>query len=339
MKIGLVGCGRIAGRHLDAIDKTEGLEIGGICDVIEDRWKPFAEQYGVPGYSQLDDLLAVDSIGAIAVCTPSGLHTEHAVAAAGAGKHVITEKPMATTVEDADRMIHACDRAGVYLMVVKQNRLNPAIRMLREAIDKDRFGRLYMGNATVRWTRPQAYYDQDKWRGTWEFDGGAFMNQASHYIDMMLWFFGPAESVMAKTATMARRIETEDSGAALVRFRNGAIGVIEVTVLTYPKNLEGSITIIGERGTVKVGGFAVNRIDTWEFEQYDDADRDLDWATTKPPDVYGFGHIGYYANVAKVLHGECEPDTDGRDGRKSLELIQAIYLSAKEQRQVALPLL
>jgi UDP-N-acetyl-2-amino-2-deoxyglucuronate dehydrogenase len=198
---------------------------------------------------------------------------------------------------------------------------------------------MYMGNATVRWTRPQSYYDQDKWRGTWEFDGGAFMNQASHYIDMLLWFFGPVDSVMAKTATLDRRIETEDTGAALLRFRSGAIGVIEVTVLTYPRNFEGSLTIVGQKGTVKIGGFAVNKIEHWQFEQYDDDDKDLDWAATKPPDVYGFGHVGYYANVAKVLRGEAAPDLDGREGRRSLEVIQAIYLSAKEQRQVALPLM
>lgn len=339
MKIAVIGCGRIADRHLDAIVKTDGLEVGGVCDVKRERWQPFADKYGVPGYDSIDDLLTHGELDAAAICTPSGMHPDHGIQIARAGKHVITEKPMAVNVKNADRLIHACDDAGVNLMVVKQNRLNPPIQLLHRAVMKNRFGRMFMGNATVRWTRPQSYYDQDKWRGTWEFDGGAFMNQASHYIDMLLWFLGPVDSVMAKTATLDRRIETEDTGAALLQFRNGAIGVVEVTVLTYPRNFEGSLTIVGEKGTVKIGGFAVNKIEHWQFKDYDDDDKDLDWAATKPPDVYGFGHVGYYANVAKVLLGEAAPDLDGREGRRSLEVIQAIYLSAKERRQVALPLL
>src|SRR5689334_3907842 len=182
----------------------------------------------------------------ITVATPSGLHSAQGVAAAKAGKHVITEKPMAITLEQADALVEATDRARVKLFVVKQNRLNPSIQLLKRAVDKGRFGRLYMANVTVRWTRPQSYYDAERWRGTWEFDGGAFMNQASHYVDLMQWLMGPAESIMAKTATQARRIEAEDSGVAVVKFRSGALGVMEVSVLTYPKNLEGSITLLGE---------------------------------------------------------------------------------------------
>ncbi len=338
MKIAVIGCGRIAGRHLDAIRHTEGLEVAAVCDNRKDRWQPLAREHGVPGFNSIGALLKGGELDGAAICTPSGMHAAHGVKLAAAGKHVICEKPIATSVRDADRLINACDDAGVQLMVVKQNRLNPAIKLLKRAVDKGRFGRLYMGNATVRWSRPQSYYDEDRWRGTWEFDGGAFMNQASHYVDMLLWLFGPVESVMAKTATLARDIETEDSGAAIVRFRSGALGVMEVTVLTYPKNMEGSLTVIGEKGTVKVGGFAVNKIEHWQFAEYDDDDKEIDWAATKPPDVYGFGHLGYYAHVAKVLRGEMQADPDGRHGRKSLELIQAIYLSAKEQRQVALPL-
>ena len=222
--------------------------------------------------------------------------------------------------------------------MVKQNRLNPPIQLLRKAIEKGRFGRIYLANTTVRWTRPQEYYDQAKWRGTWEFDGGAFMNQASHYVDLMQWLCGPVESVVAKTATMARRIEAEDTGVAVLKFRSGALGTIEVTMLTYPKNLEGSITILGEKGTVKIGGTAVNKVEQWQFADADEDDALIESASSTPPTVYGLGHLGYYRNVLAVLRGEATPDTDGRGGRKSLELILGIYEAARTGTEVSLPL-
>jgi UDP-N-acetyl-2-amino-2-deoxyglucuronate dehydrogenase len=274
----------------------------------------------------------------VAICTPSGLHPQHGILAARAGKHVISEKPMAITLAAADELVAACDAAGVRLFVVKQNRLNAPIQLVKRALDKGRFGRLYMANCTVRWTRPQEYYDQAPWRGTWEFDGGAFMNQASHYVDLVQWLVGPVESVLAKTATLARRIEAEDSGVAIFKFRNGALGAMEVTMLTYPRNLEGSITLLGERGTVKIGGTAVNRVEHWTFADYDDDDKLVEAVSTNPPNVYGFGHEAYYRNVLAVLRGEATPDTDGRAGRKSLELILGIYESAKMGREVPLPL-
>jgi UDP-N-acetyl-2-amino-2-deoxyglucuronate dehydrogenase len=245
---------------------------------------------------------------------------------------------MAITLSAADELVQACDDAGVVLFVVKQNRLNPPVQLLKTAIDKGRFGRIYLANTTVRWTRPQEYYDQAPWRGTWEFDGGAFMNQASHYVDLIQWLVGPVDSVMAKTATLARKIETEDTGVALLKFRSGALGVIEVTMLTWPRNLEGSITILGEKGTVKIGGTAVNRVEQWAFADYDDDDKRVDAAATNPPNVYGFGHTGYYRNVLAVLKSGARPDTDGRAGRKSLELILGIYESAKTGHEVPLPL-
>jgi UDP-N-acetyl-2-amino-2-deoxyglucuronate dehydrogenase len=260
------------------------------------------------------------------------------VIAARAGKHVICEKPMAITLAAADELVHACDEAGVHLFVVKQNRLNPAVQIVKRAVEKGRFGRLYLANTTVRWTRPQSYYDQAPWRGTWEFDGGAFMNQASHYVDLIQWLVGPVESVIAKTATLARRIETEDTGVAVLKFRSGAIGVIEVTMLTYPRNMEGSITLLGETGTAKIGGTAVNRIEHWAFRDADEDDQLVASAATNPPSVYGFGHTGYYRNVLSVIRGEDVPETDGRAGRKSLELILGIYESAKTGREVPLPL-
>jgi UDP-N-acetyl-2-amino-2-deoxyglucuronate dehydrogenase len=338
IRIAVVGCGRISRNHFDAIAKVDSLELAAVCDIVPERAREAAGRYNVPGFESLDEMLASVRCDAVALCTPSGLHPKHGILAARAGKHVICEKPMAISLEAADELVNECDAAGVQLFVVKQNRLNPAIQLLKRAIDRERFGRIYLANTTVRWTRPQEYYDQAPWRGTWEFDGGAIMNQASHYVDLIQWLIGPVESVMAKTATLARHIETEDTGVAVLRFRSGALGVIEVTMLTYPKNLEGSITILGEKGSVKVGGTAVNRVEHWTFADYDDDDKLVESASTNPPTVYGFGHEGYYRNVLAVLRGQAKAETDGRAGRKSLELILGIYESAKTGRDVPLPL-
>jgi UDP-N-acetyl-2-amino-2-deoxyglucuronate dehydrogenase len=338
VRIALVGCGRISRNHFEAIDKVDGLALAAVCDSVEERARAAGEGQGVPWFTSYDAMLAEAPCDAVAICTPSGLHPPHGIAAARAGRHVISEKPMAISLQGADSLVAACDAAGVHLFVVKQNRLNAAVQLLRRAVDKGRFGRLFMANCTVRWSRPQDYYDQAPWRGTWEFDGGAFMNQASHYVDLVQWLMGPVESVVAKTATLARRIEAEDSGAAVMRFRSGALGVLEVTMLTYPKNLEGSVTLLGERGTVRIGGTAVNRVEHWQFADYDDDDKLVELANTNPPSVYGFGHEAYYRNVLAVLRGEAPPETDGRAGRKSLELILGIYESARTGREVPIPL-
>lgn len=342
VRVALVGCGRISANHVSAIEKLEGMELVACADVMLDRATSVAAPRNLPSFATQEELLATvgDHVDAVAICTPSGLHPQHGIMAAKAGKHVISEKPMATRLEDADALVRACDDANVHLFVVKQNRLNPPIQLLKRAIDKGRFGRIYSINATVRWTRPQDYYDQARWRGTWEFDGGAFMNQASHYIDLVQWLAGPVESVMAKTATLARRIESEDSGAAVLRFRSGALGIIEVTMLTYPRNLEGSITVLGETGSVKIGGTAVNRIETWQFADYDDDDKAAEalMGAANPASIYGSGHFGYYENVLAVMRGTASPETDGREGRKSLELILGIYESARTGRNSPLPL-
>ena len=338
LRVALVGCGRISQTHIEAIREVDGVTLVAVCDTIEQRAVEAGEQNGVPSFTSYPKMLADVPSDAVAICTPSGLHPQHGILAARAGKHVICEKPMAITLAAADELVHVCEESGVHLFVVKQNRLNPSVQLVKRAVDKGRFGRLYLANTTVRWTRPQEYYDQAPWRGTWEFDGGAFMNQASHYVDLIQWLVGPVESVVAKTATLARRIETEDTGIAVLKFRSGALGVIEVTMLTYPKNLEGSLTLLGEKGTVRIGGTAVNRIEHWNFAEPDEDDALVAEASTNPRSVYGFGHAGYYRNVLAVLRGEAAPETDGRAGRKSLELILGIYESAKTGRDVPLPL-
>jgi UDP-N-acetyl-2-amino-2-deoxyglucuronate dehydrogenase len=337
-RVALVGCGRISKNHVDAIARIDGLSLVAACDDNMDRARSIADPLGIPAYTDLATMLREAECDVVSICTPSGLHPAQGVIAAQAGKHVVTEKPMAISLSGADELVKACDAAHVHLFVVKQNRLNEPVKALKRAVEQGRFGRLYMASCTVFWARPQDYYDQAPWRGTWEFDGGAFMNQASHYVDLIQWLMGPVESVMAKTATLARKIETEDTGVAVLRFRSGALGVIEVTMLTYPKNMEGSVTLLGEKGTAKIGGTAVNKVEHWEFAEETPEDariRAMDFAA---PSVYGYGHEGYYRNVLAVLRGDATPETDGRAGRKSLELILGIYESARTGRDVPLPL-
>ena len=339
VRMGIIGCGRISKNHLDAVSQIPDAEFVAASDIVPEKLQHVAEQYGIKSlYPNYLDMLEKEKLDLVSICSPSGMHPQMGIDVANHKINVLTEKPMATNIEAADKLIQACDHNHVRLFVVKQNRLNSTMQLLKRAVEKERFGRIYIAQSNVFWQRPQAYYDAEKWRGTWEFDGGAFMNQASHYVDALYWLLGNVQSVMASTATMARRIEAEDSGCAILNFRSGIIATLNVTMLTYPKNFEGSITIIGEKGTVKVGGMAVNKIEKWEFEDYDDDDRIAQDTNYQPPNVYGFGHNPYYRNVVDVLLERGVPATDGRDGRKSVEIIQAIYLSAKTGNRVSLPL-
>ncbi len=339
IRIAIVGCGRIAKNHFGSIaSHSDHLELVAVCDNNLSVLTSHQQQYQVPGYAHIEDLLNNERLDLVALCTPSGLHPEQAIAAARHGVHVMTEKPMATRWRDGLRMVRACDEAGVRLFVVKQNRRNTTLQLLKRAVEEKRFGKIYMVSINVFWTRPQEYYDSAKWRGTWELDGGAFMNQASHYVDLIDWLIGPVECVHAMTATLARDIQVEDSGVLNVRWRSGALGSMSVTMLTYPKNLEGSITILGEKGTVRVGGVAVNDIQVWDFAEPRDYDSRIKEANYETTSVYGFGHPLYYKNVVDVLLGEAEPETDGREGLRSLEVLIAAYLSARDGRTVSLPL-
>lgn len=338
IRIAVVGCGRISKNHFGAIERhAENLELVGVCDTHQPTLDQHQSAHNVPGFRTLPELLATTQPDVITLCSPSGLHSEQTVTAARHGVHVMTEKPMATRWQDGVRMVKACDDAGVYLFVVKQNRRNATLQLLKRAVTEKRFGRIHLVHLNVFWSRPQSYYDQARWRGTWEFDGGAFMNQASHYVDLLDWLIGPIDKVQAMVST-TRDIEVEDTGVLNVRWRNGALGSMSVTMLTYPKNLEGSITILGEKGTVRVGGVAVNDIQIWDFAEPRDYDADIKTANYETTSVYGFGHPLYYKNVIDVLRGEAEPETDGREGLKSLEVLIAAYLSARDGRTVSLPL-
>ena len=338
IRIAVVGCGRISKNHFGSIEKhSDEMELVAVCDIKDDVLETHTKQYGVNGYIQLSDMLESENLDIVAICTPSGIHAAQTELTAKHGVHVMTEKPMATRWQDGVNMVKACDDAGVHLFVVKQNRLNSTLQLLKRTVDEKRFGKIHMVHLNVFWTRPQEYYDQAKWRGTWEFDGGAFMNQASHYVDLFDWLIGPIDKVQAMMST-TRDIEVEDTGVMNVRWRNGALGSMSVTMLTYPKNMEGSITILGEKGSARIGGVAVNDIQHWEFEDSRDYDSQIETANYETTSVYGFGHPLYYKNVVDVMRGDAEPETDGREGLKSLELLIAAYLSARDGQTISLPL-
>ena len=339
IRIAVVGCGRISKNHFASIEKhSNELELVAVCEIDAEVLSAHEAQYGVTGYRNLEEMLKNEELDLVSICTPSGLHSDQVTLAAKHGVHVMTEKPMATRWSDGVRMVKACDAARVRLFVVKQNRRNSTLQLLKRAVSEGRFGKIYMVHLNVFWTRPQEYYDSAKWRGTWELDGGAFMNQASHYVDLLDWLIGPIDRIQAMTSTSARNIEVEDTGVLNVRWRNGALGSMAVTMLTYPKNMEGSITILGEKGTVRIGGMAVNDIQHWEFADEQDYDANVHEANYETTSVYGFGHPLYYHNVVEVMRGRAAPETDGREGLKSLEVLIAAYLAARDGKTVALPL-
>lgn len=339
IKFALVGCGRISRNHFGSFEALQDdCELVAVCDTAPAALEAAVQRTGAKGYADYAQMLAETDADIIVITTPSGLHPEQAVQAFKAGFHVVTEKPMATRLSDGERMVQAADQAGKRLFVVKQNRLNATLQLLKRAVEEKRFGKICMVHLNVFWTRPQSYYDQGGgWRGTWEFDGGAFMNQASHYVDLMEWLIGPVEDVQAMISTH-RNIEAEDTGVMNIRWRNGALGSMAVTMCTYPKNLEGSITILGETGTVRIGGVAVNEIQEWQFADSRDYDEQIQTANYQTTSVYGFGHPLYYKNVIDVMRGQAQPITDGREGLKSLELLIAAYLSARDKRTVSFPL-
>jgi UDP-N-acetyl-2-amino-2-deoxyglucuronate dehydrogenase len=337
LKFALVGCGRIAKRHSDLLGhgEIEGAQLVAVCDLDVERAKVIAEKFDVPYFTDMHEMMQKIETDVVSVLTDSGSHADVVVALATYGKHIVVEKPIALTLDDVDRMISMCDRNGVKLFVVQQNRFNVPVVKLREALDEGRFGKLVMGTVRVRWCRTQEYYDQDKWRGTWERDGGVISNQAIHHVDLLSWMMGDVESVFAKSSTALVDIETEDTAAVIVRFRNGALGIIEATTATRPKDLEGSISVLGEKGTVEIGGFAVNEMKVWNFTEPQDSDAEiLKNYSVNPPNVYGFGHKAYYDHVVDCVVNKRQQLVDGLEGRKGLELISAIYESVETGQEV-----
>jgi UDP-N-acetyl-2-amino-2-deoxyglucuronate dehydrogenase len=339
LNFALIGCGRIAKRHSELLGdgRIAGAKLAAVCDLVAPKAEKIGKRYSIPYFTDMREMMLKESIDVVVVLTESGLHAEHVVALAPFGKHIVVEKPMALSLSDADLMIAACDRAAVKLFVIKQNRFNIPIVKARQALEAGRFGKLVLGTVRVRWCRTQEYYDQDSWRGTWALDGGVLTNQASHHVDMLEWMMGDVESVFAMSKTALVKIEAEDTAVVTLKFGNGALGVIEATTATRPKDLEGSLSILGEGGTVVVGGFAMNKMEVWNFAAPIAGDDGvLEQYSVNPPNVYGFGHQAYYEHVVDCIKTNRKQLVDGLEGRKSLELITAIYESIETGRQVAL---
>ncbi len=330
--IAILGCGRISASHVVAIKKVEDLELVACCDILRERAEKTADEAGCAAYADYSAMLKNEKIDLVALCTPSGLHPAHAITAAEAGVNVLSEKPLGTSLKEVDKAISACDRAGVLYMEVKQNRLNPTIVLLRKALEAGRFGRIHMITSNVFWTRPQEYYDMAPWRGTWEFDGGCLANQAAHYVDMVQWMGGAVEDVHAFSSTLGRRIEAEDTITVGLKFRNGAVGNINVSVLTYPHNLEGSITIMGDKGTAKIGGVAMNKVEQWSFDTPHPMDNDAELVNYDPQSVYGGGHYVLYKDLPRMLNSTVQSYgfVTAREGRKTIAILERAYYTSHD---------
>jgi len=334
--IALVGCGRISLRHVQVLTQMPGVKLVAVCDLLEDRARGTGNPLGIPFYTDALEMVQCVKPDIVSILTDSGSHAQIGCLLAPYVPVVVVEKPMALTLEDADALIETCENHGTRLFVVKQNRFNPAILQLRRAVEKGRFGKMVLGTVRIRWSRGQDYYDQAAWRGTWKSDGGVFTNQASHHIDLLQWLMGPVESVKSYVSTRLVDIEAEDTGVAVLKFKSGALGVVEATTATRPKDLEGSISVLGETGSVVVGGFSVNRMVTWNFTESAPEDEEAQRAISDPPNVYGFGHQPFYEDVLTCLESGKRSMLDGLGGRKSLEIINALYESAFTGREVHL---
>jgi len=337
VRFGLIGCGRVAPRHAQSLAQLSEARLVAVADVREDRARRFSEEYGVEAYTDYQEMLARPDVDAVTVCVPSGLHAQVAIDVLRAGKHVLVEKPIALDLADADRMIATARETGLKLGVVLQNRYNSPVQQVRALVDQGRLGKLYLGSVCVRWYRPQSYYE-DGWHGTLSMDGGALMNQSIHHLDALQWFMGPVASVYAYTATLAHKMESEDVGVAVVRFRSGALATVEGSTLTWPQNLEGSVALFGARGSVEIGGTALSRITLWKVDG--ELEREAEILTSQrldPPTVYGYSHREVMHDFSRALLEGREPGTPGPEARKSLALVLAIYESARTGREVQLP--
>jgi len=336
LRFGLLGCGAISKKHITSLQRIADAKLAAVCDYDIDVAKKVGEVEGVPAYQNPKEMISRENLDVISILTPSGLHGKNVIELIDQNVHFVVEKPLALRLDEADDVIRGCAEKGVKLFVVQQNRLNPPIQALKSALDRQRFGRLVLGTIRVRWCRPQHYYDAKKWRGTWAQDGGVITNQASHHIDMLEWFMGQVESVMAMTSTRLVQIEAEDTAVAVLRFASGALGVIEATTATRPKDLEGSISILGEKGAVEVGGFFMNQLKTWQFSEPLPEDDSIFETHGKVPDQVAWNHTKYLEGVVQSIRTGTPGLVEGLEGRKSLELITAIYESAETGKEVSL---
>jgi predicted dehydrogenase len=333
LKFAILGCGRISYKHVEAlINNNENAELVAVCDLEIEKAIERKEQYekSVDGsqvkvFTDYSEMISDSAIDVVSIATESGYHAQHAIDCLNQNKHILVEKPMALSVEDMDKMIETAEAKNLKICVAHQNRFNKPIQKLRQAIDEGRFGRIVNGTARILWTRDDNYYRQAPWRGTKELDGGTLMNQCIHNIDLLQWMMGSdVERVYSERGTFLRNIEMEDFGAILIRFKNGSIGIVEGSACVYPKNLEETLSIFGEKGTAVIGGLAVNEIETWNFEGLDEDDA-LEEEGQEIDSVYGVGHISLYQDYIEALNSGKEPLINGHEGRKAVEIILRAY--------------
>ncbi|HJW87459.1 MAG TPA: Gfo/Idh/MocA family oxidoreductase [Candidatus Brocadiaceae bacterium] len=336
VKFALIGCGNIASKHITAIRRLDDAEVVGLYDIDFQTAKALGEKFSIPTFPSVEKMVETASPDFLNILTPSGDHFERIMDMTRFNKHFVVEKPLALRIEHIDRILEECDKRSLRIAVAHQNRFNPPIVKLKEALNKGRFGKLVLGTVRLRWSRNQAYYDQRPWRGTWAMDGGVLTNQASHHIDMLAWMMGDVENVMAKTARRLVTIEAEDTGVVIMKFRNGALGVIEATTETRPKDLEGSLSILGEKGTVEIGGFFMNELKTWDFCEPDDMDTTVWEQFAKVPDMLAWNVTEFYKDLINCHYSGVAGLIDGIEGRKSVELINSIYESAEIGKKVSL---
>lgn len=332
LNFAVIGCGRISKNHIDAlINNSSNCNLVAACDIVKNKAVERKKQYennvenaDVKVYTDYIQMLESEKIDAVSICTESGYHAKHAIDCLNHGKHVLIEKPMALSLDDADKIIELGKEKNLKVGVCHQNRFNPPVQKLRRAVEEGRFGKIINGTARILWTRDQNYYDQAPWRGTKTLDGGTLMNQCIHNIDLLQWMIGSeVERVHCERGTFLRNIEMEDFGAILIRFKNGSIGIVEGSACVYPKNLEETLSIFGEKGTVVIGGLAVNKIQTWQFA--DERDYDKEDGSIEVENVYGKGHIPLYNNFIDAINCNKEPYISGDDGRKALSIILRAY--------------
>lgn len=335
MNFAIVGCGRIALKHAEAIESIQEANLVAVCDILSDKAEDFSTKYGAQMYIDFDEMLENHQIHVVNICTPNAFHADMAVKAIEKGKHVMIEKPIAISLEDADRIIEAAERKGVKAASVHQNRFNDAVQKTRKAVENGAFGKMSHGVASIRWNRNQRYYDQASWRGTFSAQDGVLMNQCIHNIDLLKWMMGPVKSVTGKTATRFRDIEMEDVGTAILEFESGALGIIEGAGTIYPTNLEETLNLFGEKGTVCIGGIAVNKIENWRFaEEFKEAEaKMLEEQSDNPPTVYGYGHVAIIKDMIQAIREDRDPYVTLQDGKDAIEIVLAIY----ESSQTGLP--
>ena len=337
LKLAIIGCGRIFNKHYAAINKLNNFfVIESLCDLDLKKIVNKKINNKIKVFKSIKDLVKVSKADVAVVLTPSGFHYEHIISLGKFFNNIIVEKPMVMNTEQALKVEKYCSKKNINLFIVKQNRYNPAIQKLKQAIEQKRFGKIFLSTIRLRWSRDDNYFLQDKWRGTWKNDGGVLANQASHHIDLLQWLVGDIKSVYSKTLKVTKHIKADDTCLAILKFRNGALGLIEATTATRPKDLEGSISVLGEYGSVVIGGFAVSRIDTWQFKKIKKNDKNILKYSSNPKNVYGFGHIEFYKNVYYYINKKKNKATTLSEGVKSIKIIDKIYSSSETSKEVFL---